>query len=178
VSDEGGVVVETQAVPGSGFERIRVRCGTRASPRAFFLTLWSTASDLAFSPLVVRRDVLLDEPQVRRYHDVVHAPPAGDRDYVAHETWSEDEATHVVSMRFEAVDDPRSPVTAELVRFPRLEGSMTLRPRADGGSVVTYEVYTELGGSLPAWLTRGPQRDAARTFVLEIRKRAEQTVAR
>jgi hypothetical protein len=44
--------------------------------------------------------------------------------------------------------------------------------------VVTYEVYTELGGSLPAWLTKGAQRDAARTFVLEIRERAEQTLGR
>jgi hypothetical protein len=135
--------------------------------------LWGVATDTTPSPEVVRREVLVDEAQVRRYYDVVHAPPASDRDYVMHEVWTQDEATGAVTMQFGSVDDPRKPVTSSLVRFGKVEGTVSAAPRAGGGSALTYRVYTDLGGALPAWLTKGAQREAARKFILEIRRRAE-----
>jgi hypothetical protein len=176
VSRDEVLSLEVAEVPGSGFENVRVISSSPASPRVVIKALWGVASDTTPSPEVIRRDVLIDEAQVRRYYDVVRAPPASDRDYVIHESWREDESG-AISMRFETVDDPKKPVTRELVRFGRVQGSFTASPRAGGGSTLTYLVYTDLGGSLPPWLTRGAQREAARKFVLEIRRRAEKAAA-
>ena len=177
VGTEDGLTLEVQAVEGSGFENLRVTTTSAASPRVVIKALWGVASDTTPSPEVVHREVLIDEAQVRRYYDVVHPPPAADRDYVMHESWAEDEATGAVAMRFASVSDPRKPVTEALVRFGRVEGSFTASPRPDGGSAITYLIFTDLGGAIPAWLTRGAQRDAARKFVLEIRRRAEKAPA-
>lgn len=173
VSDEHGVRVEVQAVAGTGFENVRVTCSSAASPKAFMKSLWGVASDHSASPEVIRRTVLLDEAQARRYHDVIRAPPATDRDYVMHQVWSEDAATGAVTARFWSVDDPRAPVSPELVRFGTSRGTVSAAPADAGGSTLTYVVFTDLGGALPAWLARGPQREAARRFLLEIRRRAE-----
>ena len=76
-------------------------------------------------------------------------------------------------MRFWTVDDPKRPASEALVRFAKVSGSVSATPRPGGGSTLRYVVFTDLGGSLPAWITVGPQRDAARAFLLEIRRRAE-----
>jgi hypothetical protein len=175
ISKEQGVTLEAQAVPGSGFENLRVTCASHVSPRAFIKALWGVASDTTPNPQVVHREVLIDEVQVRRYYDVVHAPPASERDYVMHQAWSEEEATGAVTMRFGSVDDRRKPVTAGLVRFGRIVGSVSATPRPQGGSTLSYVVFTDLGGALPAWISRGPQREAAKRFLLEIRRRAEKS---
>jgi len=176
-SDADGVRLETQAVAGSGFENVRVTCGTKATPREFLKALWGVATDTSPSPEVKRREVLLDEAQQRRYYDVVHPPPASDRDYVMHEHWAEDEATGSITMRFGTVTDERKPVTPAYVRFGKVEGEVSAQKRPTGGSQLTYVIFTDLGGTIPAWLTRGAQREAARKFVLEIRRRAEKAPA-
>jgi hypothetical protein len=172
VSQRDEVTLEVQRVPGSGFENVRVTGVTSATPRVVMKALWGVATDTTLSPEVVRREVLLDEAQTRRYYDVVHAPPASDRDYVVHEHWAEDDAG-VITMPFGMVDDARKPVTPALVRFGKVEGTVTASPRPEGGASLTYVIFVDLGGALPAWLTRGPQREAARKFVLELRRRAE-----
>ena len=176
LSQRDGLTLEVQGVPGSGFENVRVTCATSATPQAFIKALWGVAQDTTPSPEVVRRDVLIDEAQVRRYYDVVHPPPASDRDYVMHETW--DEVAGVTALHFESVSDPSKPVSRDLVRFGKVAGSFSAAPRPDGGSALTYVIFTDLGGSIPAWLTRGAQRDAAKKFVLEIRRRAEKPEAK
>jgi hypothetical protein len=173
ISDRDGLKLEVQDVPGSGFENVRITCTTRAPPRVFMKALWGVATDRSASPEVIRREVLLDEERARTYYDVVHAPPASDRDYVMHEEWTEDDR-QVVTMNFATVNDPGKPVTSALVRFGKITGRLTAAPRAEGGSDLTYVIFTDLGGDIPAWLTRGAQREAARKFVLEIRRRAEE----
>jgi len=176
-SDADGVQLETQEVAGSAYENVRVTCTSRASPRGFMAALWGKATDSSPSPEVVKRDVLLDEAQERRYYDVVHAPPASDRDYVMHERWAEDEGG-TITMHFATLTDERKPITAARVRFGKVAGTATIAPAPGGGSAITYVVFTDLGGTIPAWLTRGAQREAAKKFVLEIRHRAEEGMAK
>lgn len=172
VSDRDGLLLEVQEVAGSGFENVRITCTTSVPPREFLKTLWGAASDTSTNPEVVRREVLIDEERERRYYDLVHAPPASDRDYVMHKQWTEDER-QVITMTFASVSDPKKPVTKELVRFGKVKGSFSAAPLASGGAELTYVIFTDLGGALPAWLTRGAQRESARKFVLELRRRAE-----
>lgn len=172
INERDGLKLEVQDVAGTGFENVRVTATTKAAPRVFMKALWGVATDSSASPEVTRREVLEDEEHFRTYYDVVHAPPASDRDYVMHEVWREDRAG-IITMDFDTVDVPSKPVTKELIRFPKITGTFTIAPRAEGGSDLTYVVFTDLGGDLPAWLTRGAQREAARKFVLEIRRRAE-----
>lgn len=173
VNERDGAVLEVQEVAGSGFENIRVTCTTKVSPQDFLKTLWSTAADISTNPEVKKREVLIDEEKVRRYWDLVRAPPASDRDYVLHKEWAEDER-QVITMTFTTVDDPKKPPSKELVRFGKVAGRFVAAPRPEGGSELTYVIFTDLGGAIPAWLTRGAMRESARKFVLELKRRAEE----
>lgn len=172
VNERDGAVLEVQEVAGSGFENIRVTCTTKVSPQDFLKALWGKAADTSANPEVVRREVLIDEEKVRRYWDLVRAPPASDRDYVLHKEWAEDERK-AITMTFTTVDDPKKPPSKDLVRFGKVAGRFVAAPRPSGGSELTYVIFTDLGGAIPAWLTRGAMRESARKFVLELKRRAE-----
>jgi hypothetical protein len=164
VAEEDGLVLESQAVEGSSFERLRVTGTTSASPDSYMKAWWGKASDRSASPEVIKREIFSDGEDERLYWDLIHAPPASDRDYVMHLT------KKGLELKFESVDDPRKPA-GDYVRM-KLHGTMTVAPDSKGARI-TYVVYTELGGAVPALFARGAQRKAALGLVKEIRRRAE-----
>lgn len=173
VSTEGDLTLWVQAVPGSSHERVRVTTATRATPTAFMDALWGKLEDRSLNPEVVKRDILEDGALQRRYWDVVRAPPVSDRDYVMQASRSLDEKSGVYSHAFETVRDERKPERPDMVRMT-VKGSCVVTPREGGGSDVVYEVFTDVAGSIPAFLARGPGRKSALQFIREVKRRAEQ----
>src|SRR5581483_8832127 len=172
VSDDDGFVLEAQDVDGSSFENLRVTCATTASPERFITALWGKAQDSSASPEVVKREVFVDEPRERLYHDVIRTPIVSDRDFVMHEAITVDN-DGTWTMKFDNVSDARAPEKDGVVRMPKCLGTVVASP-APGGAKVVYTVFTDVGGAVPAVLTRGSQRKAAVTWLKEIRRRAEE----
>ena len=77
-------------------------------------------------------------------------------------------------VKFETVEDPSYPPQRGFVRVPAVRGYWTLEPMSTGHVSITYVVYSEPGGAVPALFARGGQRDAALGFMKTILERASQ----
>jgi len=54
----------------------------------------------------------------------------------------------------------------------KVKGSCTIEP-SGSGSTVTYVIFTDLGGSIPSWISKGAQRDAAIEWLQVMQQRGE-----
>jgi hypothetical protein len=172
VSDEDGFLLEAQAVEGSPFENLRVTTTTSVSPETFAKAQWGKATDTSASPEVAKRTLFVDEARERLYYELIRTPIVSDRDFVMRETLSSDDATGAWTVKFDTVADKRAPEVPGVVRMPKVAGSVVATPSATGATVV-YNVFTDVGGSVPAVFTRSTQRKNAVTWLKEIRRRAE-----
>ena len=85
-------------------------------------------------------------------YGVVDAPlPIRDRDTVVRFDLRQDPDSRVITIDILNQPDLVPPV-AGLVRVPRFGGFWRLRPLAGGEVAVTYQVYGDPGGWVPAWL--------------------------
>ncbi len=77
--------------------------------------------------------------------------PAKDRDAVVHSVTTQDPETLVVSVVQKAITG-HVPNNRKAVRVELIEGSWTLVPLDEKRTEVTYQVLTDPGGGIPAWL--------------------------
>jgi hypothetical protein len=174
VSEDDGFVLETKAVAGSAFEEVRVSAHSEVSPEAFIAAAWGKAEDQSGAREVIRRDLLDESPLERTYYELVAAPLVSNRDFVLNNRRIDDRGAHVYEIRFRTVNDPRRPPVAGIVRMPDIHGSCTVTPGDHGGTEIVYQMYTDLGGSLPAWIARAKQRESAVNWVKDRIKKARQ----
>jgi hypothetical protein len=172
VSDEDGFLLEVQQADGSPFENLRVTTTTSVSPETFAKALWGKSTDTSASPEVAKRTLFVDEPRERLYYELIRTPIVSDRDFVMHETLTNDDATGVWTVKFDTVTDKRGPEVPGVVRMPKVAGTVVVTP-AEKGARVVYNVFSDPGGSVPAVFTRSNQRKGAVTWLKENRRRAE-----
>ena len=160
-SQADGLTLETKAAPTGDYETVRVRANMKASPAHMAEVIWGPPGieGVANKKNVKAHDVLLDKPNERLVYEVISAPVISDRDYILHLTRRADGEVHEI--RWSSVDDARRPPSEGKIRAPIIRGSCVIEPGESGGSTVTYEILTDLGGSLPAWAAKSAMRDAA-----------------
>jgi hypothetical protein len=73
---------------------------------------------------------------------------------------------------FRTEDDPAHPPVPGFVRIPLIRGHWDVFPIGEGRVSVQYRIFSDPGGSVPAFLARGGQRDAAVDFMKVILARA------
>lgn len=77
--------------------------------------------------------------------------PAKDRDAAVHNLITQDPETLVVRIVQQAVPD-RVPPNRKAVRVKRIEGLWIFNPLGEKETEVIYQVLTDPGGGIPAWL--------------------------
>jgi hypothetical protein len=172
VSDEDGFLLEAQEVDGSSFENLRVTCTTSVSPETFAKAQWGKSTDTSASPEIAKRTLFVDEASERLYYELIKTPIVSDRDFVMHETITSNDATGAWTVKFDTVTDKRGPEVPGVVRMPKVAGTVVATP-AEKGAKVVYNIFTDVGGAVPAVFTRATQRKNAVTWLKEIRRRAE-----
>ena len=89
---------------------------------------------------------------VKLFYSVIHMPwPVSDRDVVYRRTRTKDPETGVVLYENAALPQAYPEQKGE-VRMPHLKGSWRFTPLAGGGTEVTYQEHSEVGGHIPDWL--------------------------
>ena len=155
---------------------MRARMSTRTPPGLQAEAIWGKPGWDGVANKTAMRvlDVLDELPNKRVYYQVVSAPLISDRDYVLRiERVHEGELYEV---RFTSIDDARRPQRDSAIRM-KIRGQSVIEPDEGGGSVVTYEIATELGGSIPAWITRSAHRKAAIEWMQVMRNRGEKLLS-
>lgn len=167
VSDKDGIRVEKRGVAGSKFPEVRAAGHSTLPPGRLAAAIWANRADGKFTRKSRRlRQVISETDTVRVVYEQIRTPLVSDRDFTARLVRSTD-AKGVFHVEFTTVDEGPPP-NPKLVRLPRVHGSWSVTPAADGGCDVVYIVYSEPGGSIPAWMVRGAQIDTAGDVVVEV----------
>ena len=160
-----GMTVETRPAPTGDYESVRVRANLSSPPTIMAEVIWGPVGieGVGNRKSVKVHEVLLDKPNERLVYQMVSAAVISDRDCVLHLTRRADGDVHEI--RWTNVVDARKPPQPGRIRAPIVSGSCVIEPGENGGSTVTYEMLTDMGGSLPAWAARSAIRDSAVEWV-------------
>jgi hypothetical protein len=168
--DKGRIHVERRAVPGSKFFEHRAYATTRATPEMVEDAIWTGVME-ALPKTVKKRTVISKSDDEYVVYDELQTPVVSDRDATIRIRRLR--AEHRVT--FETVNELGPPPNRHYVRLPVVRGGWQVAP--DGtGSKITYTCYSEPGGSIPAWMVRGPQADQMFIDVQRILDRADARV--
>jgi hypothetical protein len=155
---EDGILVETRSVSGSPFEELRLSVERREEPSQVCAAVWNEPGALERG--FKRRDVLFETETERWSYEQISAPIVRDRDYTLH-LLREPHGDRGCLIRFETTSEKGPPPQPGFVRVPVIRGQWDVSERAEGGTRVIYTLYSEPGGSIPAFLCRGQQRGSA-----------------
>lgn len=171
-----GISVEKRVVPGSKFLEYRARASTKVSPQVVLRGLWSGLSEPP-QGTVRKRDVIRKSDTELVFYDQVKTPVVSDRDYTMRIAQSKDEKSGALYVRFETANELGPPVASGFVRIPMVRGSWQIEPGEGGGAKLTYQCFSEPGGSIPAFMVRGAQQSQVVTDMRRILERAQRAAS-
>jgi len=151
---KNGVTYEKRAVNGSKFLEYRATTQVSVAPDQALQAIWKVITEMP--PASNKRRVIKRSDDEVVVYDQINTPIVSDRDVTIR-------MYKVVrpdgfEMRFESNESLGPPPDPKRVRIPMVRGLWSL-VAAQGGTRLTYVCYSEPGGSIPAWMVRGPQRD-------------------
>ena len=165
-ADREGVSLDRRALPGSKFYEYRAQVVTTASPEAVFRGIWNGVT-APLPPTVKQRTMLSTSAAELVFYDQIKTKIVSDRDYTIRMTVERDPASGVIQIPFGTDNRLGPPPAPGYVRVPTIRGNwiISTEPSAPGAAAatpstrVTYLCYSDPGGSIPAFMARGPQQD-------------------
>jgi hypothetical protein len=167
-----GVQIEHRSVAGSSFDELRLGLVSTLSLERLCEAIYPKVMSLAPEPRFKKRELLRQTDNERWTYEQISVPVVSDRDYVMHAKLNQRAATGRCDVTFETVTDPSHPPNPGIVRIPIIRGHWLLAPTVDGRVLVRYEIFSEPGGGVPAFLAKGSQKSAAIDFMKIILSRA------
>jgi hypothetical protein len=169
-----GMNVEVRSVTGSGFEEVRVTTKSTAPIDKLCQAVWGDGNMKVKEPGFKLRRVIHETDDERLTYEQVNVPIVSDRDYTIHARRLREPSTGLCQVFFETQNDKGPPPQPGFVRIPKIYGSWTIEPLDEGGALVSYLVFSDPGGGVPAFLARGKQRKSVVSFMKLILQRAAQ----
>jgi hypothetical protein len=157
-----GVTLESRPVKDSAFYEYRAQADTEATPTALCDAIFEWGSVSKDHDQLKARTLLADLGESRVVYDQLDPPVVSCRDFAF--TVSRDRrADGSCRLDFSPSNDkaPKSP--DGWVRMEKLKGSWTFEPKPDGKTHVTYQLWADPAGAIPAVFVHGSQREAAVT---------------
>jgi hypothetical protein len=154
---KGNIVLERRPVPGASYYELRARVEVAATPRAVLDGIWGGLHG-ELPSTVKKRIILRESTDEAVFYDQIRTPIVSDRDYTLVMRREVDAATGAGRIAFETANQLGPPVDKNYVRMPMIRGLWTAAPSAAGTSL-SYVIYSDPGGSLPAFMARGAQVD-------------------
>lgn len=170
--DKDGMVLEKRAVADSKFPEFRAQVTVKTSAEALLRTLWSNLTDPP-PPIVKQRKILRSSPTEVVMYDQVKTPVVSDRDYTVRVWFEREPSGGTIRVKLATANELGPPPEPKHVRIPAIRGEWTLVPTPSGGARVTFQCYSEPGGSVPAWIVRGAQQDQVVSDVRRVLAKAE-----
>ena len=166
-----GLNGEYREVKDSPFHEYRVTTESKVPLEKLCHAVWGKDAKVAGD---FKKRVVIRETENERWtYEQVGVPLVTDRDCLMHVTLVQPAETGRCEVKFETTTHADYPPEPGFVRVPAVRGYWQLNPVREGYVAVTYVVYSEPGGAVPALFARGGQRDAAVGFMKTILARAE-----
>jgi hypothetical protein len=167
-----GVGVERREVPGSSYDELRLSLVSPLSLQRLCDAVYPPVVDTALEGKFKKRELLRQTGNERWTYEQISVPIVSNRDYVMHTKLNQPASSGHCEVTFETTTDASRPPIPGFVRLPIVRGHWDLTPTTDGRVSIRYEIFSEPGGGVPAFLVRGSQKSTAIDFVKIILSRA------
>jgi hypothetical protein len=168
-----GVQVDRRDVPGSSFDELRLSTVSSFSLPRLCEAIYPGKLPAKLERRFKKQELLRETPTDRWTYEQISVPVVSDRDYVMHVRLEQGASSGHCAVSFQSEEDPARPPVDGFVRIPVIRGHWDVFPIGQGKVSVQYRVFSEPGGGVPAFLTRGSQRSAAVDFMNIILARAK-----
>jgi hypothetical protein len=152
-SDKDNIKTYSKTVPGSKINAVKVESVFTASLSQLVSALLDVASydKWIYNSKSTRLLKQVSPSEVYYYSEVIFPWPTTNRDFVSHVTVSQDAPSKTV--RIEAINVAGwVPPKRGIVRIDRSEAKWIITPLDQNKVRIEYELQTDPGGDLPAWL--------------------------
>jgi hypothetical protein len=171
VKDEAGIRVYLQQIPGSSFQAFRGVTRMRTDMPRLLALQDDVSAACAWIHACREQRLLKHEGNLSWAYSRFHTPwPVQPRDSILQVTTTHDADGRVTRTLLGVAD--YLPLQPGFVRVSKVEGFWSLTP-LDGEIEVVYQVHSEPGGSVPAWLANSFVVDAPFNTLQGLRKLAE-----
>ncbi len=172
VKDEAGIRIYLQQIPGSNFQAFRGVTRIRTDMPRLLALQDDVSAACAWIHACSEQRLLKHKGNLSWVYSRFHTPwPVQPRDSILQVTTTHDADGRVVRTLHGVVD--YLPRQQGFVRVSKVEGFWSLTPR-EGEIEVIYQVHSEPGGSVPAWLANSFVVDAPFNTLQGLRQLAEQ----
>lgn len=172
VKDEAGIRVYLQQIPGSSFQAFRGVTRIRTDMPRLLALQDDVSAACAWIHACSEQKLLKHEGDLSWAYSRFHTPwPVQPRDSILQVTTTRDADGRVTRTLLGVAD--YLPLQPGFVRVSKVEGFWSLTPRGDEIEVI-YQVHSEPGGSVPAWLANSFVVDAPFNTLQGLRQLAEQ----
>jgi hypothetical protein len=173
---KGGLTLQGRPIRGSKYSEYRVVTDTPYPVSALCEHIYEWGTKGTDHPGVKLHRVLKDGPDERVVYDQLEQPVVADRDY-ALTVVRRREPDGTCRIRFWTSNQLAPPPPKGFVRMERLWGSWQFEPLQGGKARLTYTLFADPGGSIPAFLVHGPQKSAAKDSVVTGLRKVKEALA-
>jgi Polyketide cyclase / dehydrase and lipid transport len=169
-----GVVIYSRPHADTGLKEFKGIGEVAAAPSTVFAVLNNTIEYPRFMPYSAEVRILRrSSNSVVAYHRI-KLPLLRDRDYILRSVRSAtpSPAGAVYHISWNPVNGIGPPPQPGVQRITTCEGSWLLEPTGKGTTRATYNIYSDTGGAIPAFLANGGCRVAIRKIFAAVRKEA------
>jgi hypothetical protein len=172
VKDEAGIQVYLQSIPGSSFQAFRGVTRMRVEMPRLLALQNDVSAACTWIHACSEQALLKHEGNLSWVYSRFYAPwPVQSRDSILQVSTARDASGQVIRTVHGVAD--YLPLQPGFVRVSKVEGFWRFTPREDEIEVV-YQVHSEPGGSVPAWLANSFVVDAPFNTLRALRQLAEQ----
>ncbi len=171
IDTQEGMTLSARDLPGERVVELKVTAFSPKSVDALCTQAFGTATVEKDEPTIKARKLIREAPNERVTYDQVSTPIVSDRDYAV-------KATHealpngTCHVRFDIDNDDAPPLPKGFVRIEKLHGAWDFEPK-DNGTACTYVIFTDPGGSIPAFVVEGTRQKTAFAAVKRVLSRAK-----
>ena len=154
ISQTSALTIYGRTRTGSPIKEFKAVGRIDAPPRSVLAVIDDTDAYPKFMPYIAECRVIKHDPDCLISYQRVSPPFCTDRDYsirVRHETKSTPAGPAYVC-RWDLANDQGPAERSDILRVKVNEGSWLIEPASGNATLATYRVYTDSGGTLPAWL--------------------------
>lgn len=159
VDSRGAFTLFSRGAGDHGFQEYKVEVETDLPVATLCEAVFEWGSKATDYPGVTSRQLLKDGPDERITHDTLKMPVVSDRDYVMKIVRSRgaDGSCH---LSYFATDELAPKKADGVVRIEALRGAWHFEPKGEK-TRLTYTLFAEPGGAIPAFLVGGAQQQNA-----------------
>jgi uncharacterized protein YndB with AHSA1/START domain len=171
VKETGTVRVFAREVAGARVREVKAEIVIAAPPPRVLAVLEDVEHYVEFMPYMTEARVLRRFEGGHIEYQHIDPPFVDERDY-AMEMRITTQPDGTILRRWTEANDEAPPPAAGRVRVPVNRGAWTLAPLAGGRTALTYQVFSDPGGSLPAWLVNKANDTSIPDLLVAVGKRA------